>query len=218
LPGLRDVNKLSRLQPRGVPRFYLAFHLPYYVLESSESAPPNGQVKDEQSILRKAIDISFLKGYDPKSAGVPLNQQVSKYLRQVQVSCTVVGSDNWNWTAYLFLDTFINSNGERESVECYQDDDEGDGEAKRVYTNPLTAGELLNHPLSDPREHFLRMLHIRVAQCLRESNNVVDELNTSIPQYVRFLPLFAIAGPLGTGLVDLGSSTVSDQTVGRWSC
>ena len=123
--------------------------------------------------IRRSIDVSFL---NLKSG------DMSQYLCQAQISCTISGVDEWRWVAYCFVDTYFDGEDEaRESLLEYHDNAESE---YGMNADPLTYGNVdADHPIWDPRAYFLTVLRYRTLQVRREWERVVTNIEKSFRVY-----------------------------------
>lgn len=96
----------------------------------------------------------------------------------------IAGSTHWDWTAYLFTDTYFDGE-DGENVLAYHETGHG------MTEDPLTCG---NHnadqPLWDPRQYFLDVLYYRLLEVLREWEKVVHKVEQRFRRYEQVpLPL-----------------------------
>ena len=151
--------------------FQIAFHLPYYAWR--EKRCEDQRRYGTGDILRRCEDVSFLDWKNPDRSG---------YLHEAQISCVVAGRDIWRWVAYCFVDTYFDPVGEgKESALQYHKDSLGD---QCVLMDPLTYGvNRADDPIQDPKEYFLTVFRIRLAQVKREWQQVVEKVKQSIREY-----------------------------------
>lgn len=160
--------------------FQLAFHIPFYVWRMSDKAREDHRLNANASRLRQSRDVSFLNW---KSSGP------SDFLYEAQISCLVAGSDESRWVAYGFVDTYFDAADEaKETVEAYHEDSIKDG---GMHADPLTFGVIdAEKTVSTPREYFLSVFRIRIAQVKREWEQVVGKVQQSVREYVQVSCLF----------------------------
>lgn len=142
--------------------FELAFHLPFRAWRSENNGDHGSSVSD----------VSFLD-WDGKSTG---------FLHSAVYSCTVAGSDEWNWVAYCFIDTqFQGFSEERESPESCFDTMQGLGSlpldpcGNMSFTNDKTG--------PNPRCWFLQVLEARLKMVISEWRNIAQQIERSIERY-----------------------------------
>jgi hypothetical protein len=158
--------------------FQLAFHIPYYVWRKSDKACEDHRLNANASRLRQSRDISFLNW---ESSGS------SYFLYEAQISCLVAGSDESRWVAYGFVDTYFDAEA-KETVEGYHADKDKD---EGMHTDPLTFGVMdAEKATSTPREYFLSVFQIRIAQVKREWEQLVGKVRQSIREYLQVSCLF----------------------------
>jgi hypothetical protein len=160
--------------------FQLAFHLPYYVWRSSQKPCEDHRRDANASPLRQSRDVSFLNWKSSGSSG---------FLYEAQISCVVAGSDEWRWVAYCFVDTYFDAAEDaKETVQSYHEDslvEEG------MRADPFTYGiTSADNPIQKPKEYFLMVFRIRIAQVKREWQKLVAKVQQSIREYVQVRSLF----------------------------
>lgn len=139
--------------------FVMEAHIPYFALRRSLQP-----MKDQRELRRHG---SFLPDrFKPR---------VPEYLYEAQISILVTGIDEWVWTAYCFTDTFFEN---AESVKSYS--------TKRL--DAPTGGEMLiDDPVWNPREYFIRILSRRIMQVTKEWGSVVSTLEARLGKFVSSL-------------------------------
>jgi hypothetical protein len=146
----------------------MEFHLPFFALRKALSLN-DSHPKAHGKRLRESKDLSFLKGQNTEQEE---HEQYCIY--QAQVSLVVNGFDEWQWTAYAFVDT-----------EHDDDDDSPDKSISEGLTeDPIGCGLDANLPIWRPRQYFLRAFENRVKQIRQEWNQLVRKLVLDINQYV----------------------------------
>jgi hypothetical protein len=155
--------------------FQLAFHIPFYAWRVSDKAREDYRLDANASRLRQSQDVSFLN-WD--------GLRTSDFLYEAQTSCLVAGSDESHWVAYGFVDTYFEDPDEaKETVEAYHEDSVQDG---GLHVDPLTFGVIAaEQAISTPREYFLCVFQIRIAQAKREWEQVVGKIQQSVREYVQ---------------------------------
>lgn len=90
----------------------------------------------------------------------------------------MAGRDEWNWTAYAFVDPRLDD-------EIYLDIDIHELDEDLGSEDPISAGKLDGDlPLWNPREYFLAIFSFRIMQIQREWDDVARELERRIDRYV----------------------------------
>jgi hypothetical protein len=155
--------------------FQLAFHIPFYAWRVSDKAREDHRLDANARRLRQSRDVSFLNWE---------NSKPSDFLYEGQISCLVAGSDESRWVAYAFVDTYFDDADEaKETVEAYHEDSVQDG---GLHVDPLTFGVIeAKKAIPTPREYFLCVFQIRIAQVKREWEQVVAKIQESIREYVQ---------------------------------
>jgi hypothetical protein len=168
--------------------FQLAFHLPYYVWRSSQKPCEDHRRDANASPLRQSREVSFLNWTNSRSSG---------FLYEAQISCVVAGSDEWRWVAYCFVDTYFDTAEEaKETVQSYHEDSLAE---YGVRADPFTYGVIrADSPIQNPKEYFLTVFRIRIAQVKREWQQLVAKVQQSIREYVQVRSLFFLTSVLET--------------------
>ncbi|KAN0112261.1 hypothetical protein V8E51_005212 [Hyaloscypha variabilis] len=161
--------------PTGLAMFQLAFHLPFYVWRMSSKAHEDHRLDVNANPLRQSRDVSFL---NLKNSG----SSERDFLYEAQISCLVAGTDESRWVAYCFVDTYFDAADEgKETLKGYHEDATKYG---GLHTDPLTFGVMdAGKTISTPREYFLSVFRIRIAQVKREWEQVVSKVRQSIRVY-----------------------------------
>ena len=152
----------------------LEFHLPFIAWR--EQARKDGRTKADGTPLRSSQSLPSLLGSHESAVAT------QGTLHDAQVSCVVTGFNTAIWTAWVMSDTYFHdvedSPNNKDMLEYYDDPDEkGD---------PLTRGALLvDPPLWDPREYFLKVLQIRLKQVEEEWRYITYVVKTNVKTYVR---------------------------------
>ncbi|KAF2175153.1 hypothetical protein K469DRAFT_611726 [Zopfia rhizophila CBS 207.26] len=148
-----------QIPPKGFPFFQLELHLPYLALRALPPNKDHSQKRGYRNPLRRSTDLSFLLGPARNS-----RDQRTYLMHEAHISFVVCGSDDSRWVAYAFEE------------DDRRDLCEGD------YDDPIASNGALfaNEPLRNPREYFLTILKVRMAQVLQEWQYVVRKLERSI--------------------------------------
>jgi hypothetical protein len=178
VPALRNaIYKHLAFQPSievtipsaGFLNFQLELHLPFFLL--GRSKPPKPDIKINSKPPRQWTDLSFLKLDTPKSH--PQISGVVWGIYEAMISYVVTGSDDWRWVGYAFVDTELDG--------LLTDLSEEDLSFDRV-----AAGEIYaNSPLWRPRDHWVKVLDIRIEQVRKEWEYLAYKLEFAVNQYVR---------------------------------
>ena len=161
--------------------FSLEFHFPYMAWRKS-SSPQVDTRQCEGKPLRKFIDLSFLAGFihddndDKKSQERP-------YLYEAQTTCLVSGLDHYVWDAVGLVDTYFEEDPKmKRDCKYFEDIYESDAPLPPDF---IPAGaHTTNLPIWTPREYFLKVLESRLAQIVKEWENLVDWITHDILDYV----------------------------------
>jgi hypothetical protein len=178
VPALRNaIYKHLTFQPSievtipsaGFLNFQLELHLPFFLL--GRSMQPEPDIKVNSKPPRQWTDLSFLKLDTPKP-----QRQVSGVvwgIHEATISYVITGSDNWRWIGYAFVDTKLDG--------LLTDLSEDDLSFDRV-----AAGEIYaKSPLWRPRDHWVKVLDIRIEQARKEWEYLVYKLEFAVNHYVR---------------------------------
>ena len=168
----------------------MEFHVPYFALRTS--LPPKDPIRKpvNSNPTRKWTDLSFLEIQSPES------QDKKVYgIHEAQISFVICGSDDGRWVGYAFVDTNFDSEGLGDQVFPYEG----------VHEDLIASdGELdANLPIWNPREYFLMICEIRIAQVLKEWEFLVRTVERSIKQYVCFVFSFHPIDPYDENLRSL---------------
>jgi hypothetical protein len=149
----------------------LQFHLPYFALRISQPPKDVPRKVVNGNPPRQWTDLSFLKIQTSRS-----EDQKKCGIYEAQISFVICGSDNWRWVAYAFVDTDFNGEDLGDEVFSYEG----------VHEDPIASDAKLdaNLPIGDPREYFLMIFEIRMAQVLKEWELLVRTVERSIKRYV----------------------------------
>jgi hypothetical protein len=153
----------------GFLNFQMELHLPFFLLRMSK--PPESCIKVNSKPPRQYTDLSFLKLDTPKSQQQGTGEIWG--LHEAQISYVVTGSDDWRWIGYAFVDTELDG--------LLTDLSEDDLSFDRV-----AAGEIhAKSPLWRPRDHWVKVLDIRIEQVRKEWEYLVFKLEFAVNHYVR---------------------------------
>ena len=153
----------------GFLNFQLELHLPLFLLRKSK--PPESSLKVNPKSPREWTDLSFLKLDTPKSH--PQEPGEVWGIHEAEISYVVTGSDDWRWIGYAFVDTELDG--------LLTDLSEDDLSFDRVAAGEIQA----KLPLWRPRDHWIKVLDIRIEQVRQEWEYLVYKLGLSINRYVR---------------------------------
>ncbi|PIG87092.1 hypothetical protein AARAC_004323 [Aspergillus arachidicola] len=133
--------------------FTLEFHLPHYVLRSSQT-----EFQDRRGLRKHR----FFR---------PPTSNDSDCIYEAQLSLVVYGVDEYFWTAYLCEDSYFR---EKYPVTEYLKD-EVDG--------PSFGLRMCKFPIWDPRYYFLSILSIRMSQVAMEWTVLVETLESHLDKH-----------------------------------
>ncbi|OCK74043.1 hypothetical protein K432DRAFT_311503 [Lepidopterella palustris CBS 459.81] len=161
-----------QIPARGFSSFRLELHLPYFALRLSRHRG-HSHKQEYSNPMREWTDLSFLKIWAPKSQA-----QTTYRMYEAHISFVIYGSDERRWVAYAFVDTAFNE----ANLENEEEFPHG-----AIQEDPIASNGKLdaNLPVWNPREYFLMIFNIRIAQVLKESQYLVQAVERSIKQYVR---------------------------------
>ncbi|KAF2182121.1 hypothetical protein K469DRAFT_245084 [Zopfia rhizophila CBS 207.26] len=179
IEGLRDAfwkhiafqtSMSVQILPLGFSAFRLELHLPFLALRPS---PPHKNRFHKQGYTnpkRRWTDLQFLKVQAPGSQ----NQRTYR-MYEGHITFMICGSDERRWVAYAFVDTAFNES---------DPEDEEEFPAGTMHEDPIADGKLdAEFPLWNPREYFLMVCNIRIAQVQREWQYLVRTVGLGIKQY-----------------------------------
>ncbi|KAI1459768.1 hypothetical protein F4805DRAFT_455565 [Annulohypoxylon moriforme] len=150
--------------------FALEFQLPYFALRKHRLPQ-----KDARK-LRLFEDITFLRTMGDKTDNSP-----SEYIYESKLSCLISGPSRYSWSGFLINDQYFETEDESESVAEYIDQGK-----VGILPDPFAAGKRpLGDLPSDPREHFLIALEIRLRQVGKEWCEVSMTVDETIKLYGR---------------------------------
>jgi hypothetical protein len=145
-------------------------HLPYFALRTSPTPKAVPTVGVNASPPRQWTDLSFLEIQNPRSS-----ERILYGMHEAHVSIIICGSDFRRWIAYSFVDTKFDDKELEETDENLPNEED-----------PIAGGKIdANNPIDDPREYFLTVFEIRVAQVAQEWDRLVRTVECSIRDHVR---------------------------------
>jgi hypothetical protein len=108
----------------------------------------------------------------------PKSQEKTEYgIRKAHFSFVICGSDNRHWVAHAFVRNGSDSENLEDKIFSYDGMNE---DPIASNDDPLNA----NDPLWDPREYWLMVFKIRMAQVVKKSERVVRSVEASIRRHV----------------------------------
>ncbi|KAH6974985.1 hypothetical protein BKA56DRAFT_675052 [Ilyonectria sp. MPI-CAGE-AT-0026] len=144
--------------PSGFLNFRLEFHLPVLPVRTKDS----WKSEATEEYPRRSIDLSFLTHGD----------QTNLTLFRAQISFLLLGYADANWIVYAFLDPRLDEELDHESEFCI----ELDG-GSQFHPDPIAGWKFdADSPDWNPRQYFLRILSLRIAQIQLEWASVEREL------------------------------------------
>lgn len=122
---------------------------------------------------RRWIDLSFLKLRSLRS-----ETEANVGIHEAHISFALSGSDHERWTAFAFVDTAFDDEELDENLSS--------GEGVGFHQDPIASDPWIqaNHPIWDPREYFLAIFELRIAQVAREWQYLVRKVEQSVKEYV----------------------------------
>jgi hypothetical protein len=152
----------------GFLNFQLELHLPLFLLRMSQ--PPKPGIKVNSKPPRQWTDLSFLKLDIPKSQ--PQLPGEVWGLHEAEISYVVTGSDDKRWIGYAFVDTELDG-----QLTDLSDVD--------LSFDRTAAGEIeTQNPLWRPRDHWVKVLDIRIKQVRQEWEYLIYKLGLAVKRYV----------------------------------
>lgn len=119
---------------------------------------------------REWTDLAFLNLQPPNS-----QDQKEYIIRESQFSLVICGPDHGRWVGYNFID----DDSDEEDLAIYNFDYEVNNE------DPISLGKLdADQPIWDPREYYLTIVNIRMAQVLNEWECLIRAIERSVKNYV----------------------------------
>ncbi|KAL7619657.1 hypothetical protein AAE478_010198 [Parahypoxylon ruwenzoriense] len=154
-----------------LPVFALEFHLPYFALRKHKLPQRDNRKAANGEAIRQYQDITFLRTMDTKADNSP-----TEYVYKANVSFLVSGFSCGSWSAYLFNDTYFQTEEDTESIEEYlARNSEG------PIVDSLAAGKRLRDTSPDePREYFLIIYEIHLRRVTKEWQQVGAFVEESI--------------------------------------
>ncbi|KAI1137691.1 hypothetical protein F5Y05DRAFT_419163 [Hypoxylon sp. FL0543] len=157
-----------------LPVFALEFHLPYYAWRKHRLPRADCPRTLNGKGLRQYQDITFLR-----TMGSKVDNSLTEYIYEANMSCLISGLDSSSWTAYFFNDTYFEPDDYPENIQEYDAQ-----ECEDVMPDPLAAGKRLTHPLpACPREYFLIILEIRIRKVKEEWQQLYNPVYEAIQSY-----------------------------------
>jgi hypothetical protein len=157
-----------RMPSAGFLNFQLDLHLPCFLLRKSK--PPRSGIKINSKPPRQWTQLSFLNLETSKSQS-QLPGEVWG-IHEAEISYVVTGPDDWRWIGYAFVDTELDG--------LLTDLSEMDLSFDRA-----TAGETqARFPLWRPRDHWVKVLDVRIEQVRQEWEYLVYKLGIAVNRYV----------------------------------
>jgi hypothetical protein len=137
----------------------MEFHIPYLALRTEKRKDKRVSPQDPAKELRACTEL-------------PGDPTEHLFYYEAQISCLLIGVDEWYWTAYCCTDTFF---GSEQPPSSYAE----------LGLDAPTGGSLLSSkPVWNPRDYFLRVLSARMSQATKEWAVVVAKLQSRLESYV----------------------------------
>ncbi len=76
---------------------------PVFVLRGCQSEQQRGRAKATDRPRRQRRDLKCLQEYEDRQTPGP------KFAQKCHVSCVIMGSSDWRWTCYSFVDAVVGS-------------------------------------------------------------------------------------------------------------
>jgi hypothetical protein len=139
----------------------MMLHIPYFALRASPPPKPSPRTAVHSNPPRQWMDLSFLEIPDQKKF----------IMHEAQITFLICGSDDQRWAAYAFDDTRFDEEDFGDEIFSYEG----------VQDDPIARGKIdANLPIGDPREYFLMIFDIRLAQVREEWKYLVRMVDRSI--------------------------------------
>ncbi|EWG48875.1 hypothetical protein FVEG_08528 [Fusarium verticillioides 7600] len=157
-------------KPQGLVTYELSFHLPFYSWKLTQREPRDTRLRRDGSPLRKVQDMSCLRGNSPITTAMD-------YLCQAQIAVCITPIGEGVWTGYCFVDTYFQSEDERQCVEDYCD--------RGVQLDHFTTGKHeADLPILDPDDYFLTSLECQLLVFKDEWMNTAQMFRQKVETYV----------------------------------
>jgi hypothetical protein len=155
-----------------MPTFQMEFHLPFFALRKLPQSEGHRST-DPRRPRRIFEDFTLLSEANDQGSGQEIHR-----LYHAQISCVVYGNDEWQWTAYSFVDT--------------EHDDDADitidgeiGSQHEIDEDPITCDVQAGcFPIWRPRQYFLKAFAARMQEPRREWDDLVHQLVVDITECV----------------------------------
>jgi hypothetical protein len=157
-----------------MPTFQMEFHLPFFALRKLSQSEKHRST-DLRRPIRLFEDFTLLSEANDQGSSQEMHR-----LYHGQVSCVVYGNDEWQWTAYSFVDT--------------EHDDDTDitidgeiGSQHEIDEDPITGDVQAGHfhiHIWRPRQYFLKAFAAQIQQPRRECDDLVHQLVVDITECV----------------------------------
>ena len=147
----------------------MEFHIPYFALRTSPPARSQRTAR-KTTPPRQWIDLEFLQ-IEPQDSQNPRHYGI----HEAQISFALCGPDDGRWVGYAFVDTEFDGEDLTEDNFSYEG----------IHEDPIALDKMdANLPIWDPREYFLMIVEIRMAQVMKEWEYLVRTVERSITRYV----------------------------------
>ncbi|KAI0116178.1 hypothetical protein F4776DRAFT_312978 [Hypoxylon sp. NC0597] len=158
-----------------LPVFALEFHFPNFAFRRHRLPRADSQRTVNGKGLRQYQDISFLRTMGSKPDNSP-----TEYIYEASISCLVFGLDSYSWAAYLFNDTYFESDDCSENIQEYHTQ-----EHEGLMPDPLIAGKRprCTRP-SCPRERYLIIFETQIRRAKGEYQQLFDFVDEAIQLYI----------------------------------
>ncbi|KAI1023721.1 hypothetical protein LB504_005180 [Fusarium proliferatum] len=165
-PGYQRVSS----KPQGLVTYELSFHLPFYSWKLTQHEPRDIRLRQDSSPLRKVHNMSCLHGNSPTAPMID-------YLCQAQIAVCITPMDGGIWTGYCFVDTYFQSEDDRQCVEDYCD--------RGMQFDPFTTGKHdADMPILKPDDYFLISLQHQLIVFKDEWMNTAKRFKERVETYV----------------------------------
>ena len=155
-----------------MPTFQMEFHLPFFALRKLSQSEEHRST-DLRRPRRLFEDFTLLSEANDQGSSQEMHR-----LYHGQVSCVVYGNDEWQWTAYSFVDT--------------EHDDDSDitidgeiGSQHEIDEDPIICDvQASRFPIWRPRQYFLKAFAARMQEPRREWDDLIHQLAVDITECV----------------------------------
>lgn len=164
-----------KIASTGFLKFQLDLHIPFFIL--SKCLPPaasTGTIKTKPS--RRWTDLSFLR-LDGLESQAQDSAEVWG-MQEAQISCIIIGMDDWQWTGYGFVDSEVDGL----LCDCCEEE---------MCCDQIAGGGLeARCTIRQPRNYWMWVFHIRITSIGKQWEHNLYRLQRAIDTHVRHNTLF----------------------------